>query len=604
MKTLIKISIVFALLSSVFTACTEEDLGFRTKEFDLAGEYLSKHPNDYSIFYQMLQKTNMLGLLDSYGEYTIFAPNNEALSAYFSTCEFGSLESFPLDSLKKIVRYQIIDDDTLNTELFKGDRLRSTNMEGDYFQTKSENSRWVINGKTIILLPNQFVKNGVVHMTNGLIFPDAYNVPNKIDAPEFEGRYSIFSEALKETGVANLLLGTISGNDYSYADLLNGGIYTQIKRYRYTMLVESDGVFQAAGINSFADLKARYSPNADDIQNPENGLYRFMAYHCLDRLYDYSQFMFFAKSNGYEITETLCPNSLLEFRNFVTGVVFNPVTNADGTVVESGTPITTDESRRNIIANNGMIHEISAILEMPETSYFNKRIRFDICSLLPELLNNGFRGAKGEEWPDAMLRKAQYFDNLKIIGEAGFVIPFYYWSDEWMVHQGDELLIGADYKKLKQEPSATMQLSTRLDVTLTLPPIPAGILWELRFGFTSNESRGMFQLYFDGVPTGMPLWQGQVSQEDYGVNGMDEETARRVLYNNDFMPYPTVCTAHNGQDVPKYSSVDRLRRIIGRYSFSTTETHTLRFKSVKGGQLSLDFFEIIPVDQIDEEGKD
>jgi hypothetical protein len=193
-------------------------------------------------------------------------------------------------------------------------------------------------------------------------------------------------------------------------------------------------------------------------------------------------------------------------------------------------------------------------------------MRFNVASFLPELMNGGYRGSQKLELPNAMNYGSKgllFFDNLKIIGEAGCVASKYDYTTAWARHQYDEILIGSGYKNedWKQEPTGELYGNTRFDVYLTLPPIPKGITWEIRFGYTSNEYRGMVQLYFDGRPAGVPLWVGRVDKEYYGIDGMDEETARRVLYNNSYMPYPS--------NTPNLKAMDvtRLRRIIGTYSF-------------------------------------
>ena len=43
------------------------------------GEYLRKHPDSYSEFTRLLDTTNVMSLLNTYGTYTCFAPDNKAM---------------------------------------------------------------------------------------------------------------------------------------------------------------------------------------------------------------------------------------------------------------------------------------------------------------------------------------------------------------------------------------------------------------------------------------------------------------------------------------------------------------------------------------------
>ncbi len=597
--------VLYSLLIGFAIVACNDDIGdnIYTKRVDLIGQYMEHHPEYYSEFYTLLEKTEMLGLVNSYGLYTCFIPTNDAVKSFFAESEFGSVDNFPLDSLKKVVLYQMIENDTISFSDFTGDgRLRSPNMRRDYLQARSQEGKTIINSRATVLLADQRVHNGIIHMTDAMLVPDTSNVAGKLDNPIFQGRYSIFRAALEETGLIYKVQESVDPREFSYKKTVENQEVTVVipKMYRYTLLAESNEVFHKAGITDYDALKAKYDDGNGDITSATNGLYRFIAYHCLDRLYDYSQFIQFSQQDGYEIIETMCENTLLEFRNYPEGVIFNRFKNADGVVIYNGARITSDGTYRNIMSNNGMIHELADVLEIPDQRiYFNKKMRFNVASFLPELMNYGCRGKTSLELPDAKLRGPQYFDNLSITWEAGYVIPRYDYTTTWIRHQFDEILIGSGWFPWDQETTGKMGTLTRYDVSMIIPPIPVG-MWEVRFGYTANGDRGMAQIYFDGTPAGIPLWMGEADTKYYGIDGMDEETARKVLYNNSYMPFPANVKDGGGSAAP-YSRTDRLRRIIGTYNFSEMKKHVMRFKTVESGQLSLNFIEVIPVDQIADE---
>lgn len=62
--------------------------------------------------------------------------------------------------------------------------------------------------------------------------------------------------------------------------------------------------------------------------------------------------------------------------------------------------------------------------------------------------------------------------------------PIIYWSN----YQGDDIAV----------------LGTSYDVTFRLPCVPPGE-YELRLGYCALGSRGIGQVYVDGVPQGLPI---------------------------------------------------------------------------------------------------
>ena len=74
---------VFALLVGLY-ACNSDKISkesLYTFTDQMVGEYLADPENadDYSEFVKLLDTTKVLGLLEAYGEYTCFAPTNDAL---------------------------------------------------------------------------------------------------------------------------------------------------------------------------------------------------------------------------------------------------------------------------------------------------------------------------------------------------------------------------------------------------------------------------------------------------------------------------------------------------------------------------------------------
>ena len=72
-------------------------------------------------------------------------------------------------------------------------------------------------------------------------------------------------------------------NCYKFKNLL------YLFKNNFTLLVEPDSILKKAGINSYADLVAKYSTSAD-VTDPLNGLYQEMAYHVISGVYYLNNF--------------------------------------------------------------------------------------------------------------------------------------------------------------------------------------------------------------------------------------------------------------------------------------------------------------------------
>ena len=143
----------------------------------------------------------------------------------------------------------------------------------------------------------------------------------------------------------------------------------------------------------------------------------------------------------------------------------------------------------------------------------NMRIRMDFTTLFPEVMTNDMR-LKGNykadddnNVPDDSSTpkngKNHYFpmgylDGVKFDDKQCYLVyrrPHWeFWS--W---QGDEWNLFGDY-----------------DFTMRIPPVPFSGEWQVRLGFAPLETRGVMQVYFDGVPQGIPLDMMQIlSSEMY-----------------------------------------------------------------------------------------
>ena len=100
-----------ACMFCVFPGCKDsDDVGENYTTF--TGETVSDFLQDneeYSAFVDALKTANALPLLESYGAYTCFVPNNAAMGTYVKEQGYGSFEHFldSVEAVKEMVFYHL-----------------------------------------------------------------------------------------------------------------------------------------------------------------------------------------------------------------------------------------------------------------------------------------------------------------------------------------------------------------------------------------------------------------------------------------------------------------------------------------------------------------
>ena len=155
------------------------------------------------------------------------------------------------------------------------------------------------------------------------------------------------------------------------------------------------------------------------------------------------------------------------------------------------------------------------------------------------------------------------------------------------------------------------------DFTVQTPPVPAGT-YEVRFCYQPTGGRGAAQLYWDGVPCGIPLDLRILANDpligfetpgsdptDYVVDdqgntiyGVEND---KMMRNRGYMKgpctYKDVLGVWYGKLVAR-NSPQVLRRILGTYTFTKSSTHLFSVVAVREGQFMMDFLEFVPVEVI------
>lgn len=607
------------LLGLVVSSCNPEPTDIGTFKQEMLGQYIQNNPAQFSEFKRLLDTTEVMGLLNAYGKYTLFAPDNNAMRTYYASKGKTSLKDFTLDTLTTIAYDHVIKGYEITTDKFPDGLMPYLTMSERFISTSSKangaNLVFYLNDESTITKRDVEMSNGIVHTIDVVINPSVLNLPQSIST---DTKFTLFNQALIATGLDKLMTKS-RDESYDYKKYLSletgstkgSGSVDEIPRsrkYGYTVLMESDETFRSYNINSLEDLKAYAAAhvynedpadgNITDIKDRRNSLNKFIAYHMIAMNLSYAKFIdaydtdhMIKTYDMYEYIETMCPNTLIEVKkDRLTGE-----TNLINQSSETKDAVRINNNYKDKDATNGVYHEIDKILVYDiETAgeLSSKRIRIDAAAFFPEFVNNNMRyydPSKPRSWifPRGYIERLQTAESTK----------FYYLNayGGYLDYQGDEVFLAGMY-----------------DFTVETPPIPAGT-YEVRFGYQPTGARGAAQLYWDSVPCGIPL-DLRLSANDPLIgfvepganpedpNGFEND---KMLRNRGYMKGP--CTFKDVLGVWYNKKVARfsqqyIRRILGTYTFTKSQTHIFKVKAVREGEFMFDFLEFVPTEMIENEG--
>ena len=615
--------IAVALVTNMAVSCNEEDLPdnyYTATEMTAAG-FLQNDPARFSEFTRILQRANFLSTLATYGEYTLYAPTNEAVNNYLSANNYGSVEDIPQNVCDTIARTHIVKGGVYFTADVSDGTLPLLNMDDRNITITCDSD--VNNNNAIIYYVNKSAKmierddsvtNGVVHTIDHLLVSTSMLLPDLIKQ---DTTSTIFASALALTGVE---LKMRKVEDYSYTigrDSVEEGLpevffggegekWTKVKfverRYfKYTAFVETDETFEKAGIYNINDLIAKakawydnvFPEDAgkydDDYTHPKNPLNRFVSYHILPFLVNYDQLVVsgqikdyycdLSKADAEDYYETMAQGCILRASGPKDGKVYLNRKRMDVLITPGVRVLSPTESGLNLQdCANGVYHYISAPLYFnPEA--LNNRMRIDATTLFPDFLNMSKCRVQFNEKTMTMF-KNNYLTNVKatsqsLIGVRGNEI----WTNSW---EGNMVAICGEF-----------------DVEIKLPPVPKTGMYELRLGYSVNPSRGIIQVYLNGIACGVPV-NLQQGPEGWKEDTEDEEENRatdKSMHNRGFMKAPD----SQGGDISNGGTPFRaaghiMRRVLYTGEIRQDQENWVRFRQLLKGNysLSLDYIELCP----------
>jgi hypothetical protein len=652
--------------SNVFISCTDKiDM---TDRFTFIGKTITDYAKDDStlfLFYKMLNKSKVSNktkssvatLLSARGNYTCFAPTNEAVKHFLDS--IYNHRPYDIDTIGQHTADEIV----LNCVIDNGtdDAYKSTDFNIGAIQLPTFNDRHILlefdtiqGGQLAIILNNSSriiqadieTTNGIIHKINRVISPSNSSLSALLNQTD---NMRIFSHLLEETGWADSM---VKYRDESYESLTEAeknnkkGYSWQYnfpspshRYYGYTAFVEPDSIFvkkwgipepevENGMVENWTEIMKAIKEKCENaypdaassnLKSEDNAINEFVAYHLLNYRVPYNYLVYHLTELGYyyrhpdqltlDVWEYYVPmgkfkrvfkitqsakdgrmsiNRHCKYDNSFLGDFHEISCDRQGVQVFPTNPGHTNN------ALNGYYFPIGDVLVYDEdvpNKVLNERLRFDVQSLMPELMTNGVRSNVSRDWNIP----PHFVDGFNFTDETQFSYITY--GEGWRNWNGDELIAYG-----------------QVDFTFRLLPVPYSGTYEIRFGCTNQPDRIMAQIYFGtnlkNLPAvGLPLdFRTNTSSPaiDWVEDSKDEEANHendKHMRNRQWMKgpkYAAVNTYTQPMTEPMRihaGSECALRRIIWTGYMEAGKIYYVRVKSVLESTtngIALDYMEIVP----------
>ena len=668
-KGLVGTLLVMLTPTLMLTSCSDEPDSqyFYTFTGEMMSDWLkSPERPQYSEFAEIVERAGLMDLLSTYGHYTCFAPSNEAVDKFLKGRGLSSVSQLSDADCDTIARTHLVSYMYTTYDMI-GHKLPTVNMLNRYLATEpgfDNDSNAVIflekQAHIYFDLKDDSVENGIVQPIDMVIEKSNSYIT---DLMRENPKISTFYNALKATGVINDVM-LVEDENYNPKDhepyyMTSGDAESDkrrydapdTKKYGYTFFIEPDELLESKYGIKKGDLRALYDlaceiydqvypqdVNApghsfENLTDSVNPLHRFVQYHILNMIaagaddltpqeipnkppFDGAIGIDETLVNPCDWHYTLLPHTMIKVDKVTVSKYLGGCKKGqryinrryDAKYNFIGQRIEPNDDEYDHDGINGhyfYVDDIVAFTKNVQDIIHNVRIRMDFNTVFPEFITNGLRilgdpfqqrsteDKYGRNWyfPDGYLDGVTS-TNCKLTWRRPIS-----WAD---IYMWDEFNLTGNY-----------------DITFRLPPVPFDGEWQVRLGYTQQNSRGVAQIYIDNIPQGIPLDMTIKLDDDYYIgedfidniddydNMAPEEKAEyyKSLKNLGVYPHPRSLFCDNGGQGSKAYNITYnigIRRIISQSYLDSTKDHYMRIRVASDGkqgnnnEFALDFLELVP----------
>lgn len=415
--------------------------------------------------------------------------------------------------------------------------------------------------------------------------------------------YSIFSEALEKTGLADTISAWNKDKVYNVEDPVfrDERLYYPTKcNIKFTVFAVDNENFRSMGVTDFNSLKAKCTEwygkasawydypgkgtksisTGEDYKNTYNVVNMFIRYHILKGGMKYGDLVYSRNEKNatcwnfafggepYNYYETLLPHTMMKIwqplyhnTGSATNIWINryrannTLTNQTGlfgseamhSLIDTGALV--DSTKSDIKAINGFIHNVSKPLiysSQVAQGVLNERIRVNISDMLPELSSNELRNVTFSEVSD-------FFGGSPYYSTSRYTLPLGY-CDNISIQANTKVLLSNTYVDVwRAWCSDLMALywdnnSEIVNVMLRLPSVPTGE-YELRLPFPPYPLNPKSAQAYIGTERNIESMEKLGSEFDMTINPCETNigyvsTEDLVdIFNNEEVTYEAVTRA-------------------------------------------------------------
>jgi uncharacterized surface protein with fasciclin (FAS1) repeats len=232
-----KISLV--LLVSMAAGCQrEEELSYQEKTRVFQMMDMLRTDTSLSMTVEALDKAGLAGTLNTYGPFTLFAPDNNAFRNYLRNVGKARIADFTAEEIIILMTYHVLSARLKSADFIPGPQLAATG-KGDFITldiSRGTKTEALANGKARLYETDIEYSNGILHKMDAVLDPPVLTIGAFLQQ---NPQYSIMTAGLQRAG----LMDTLS----ALTDL--SGV-----KIRLTLFAETNEVLQAAGITTFDNM--------------------------------------------------------------------------------------------------------------------------------------------------------------------------------------------------------------------------------------------------------------------------------------------------------------------------------------------------------------
>lgn len=366
MKKYLLISMVLVFLFG----CEDPYKDSTYQAYDLypASTYLDSRPDDFSEWVKILKYADLYNAVNQASKsYTLFAPDNAAVAAFYAKNNVSSIEEMGLDYAKALVRFHIIDGSISRGTFLVGGKITTPTVSEDYLTVTFDESGESEGGVKSVLLNNEAlvtelaneVTNGYVYVLDGVLTPLVETIYDRLRQ---NADYSIFKEAVEQTAWAERL-NTV------YDTLVTESGYETVIKRNFTLFPVSNQTFALEGVSNLSGLVSKLGAGSD-YTSDENALRQYVSYHILSKTSYVEDLYAFTSDELTNIFSTQASKQVIS-TNEVDGMRY---VNYDENTQEG---ISLVDGKTDILAKNGILHEVAGY--MPVFSPNPMTVVWDFC---------------------------------------------------------------------------------------------------------------------------------------------------------------------------------------------------------------------------------